>query len=64
MKKLKLTGKLSLNKETVSRLSDEQLGAAKGGFMSISGHCTHADNQNTNRCFGTDQTNTLFCNAH
>ena len=31
MKKIKLTGKLSLNKETIAKLNDEQMGNVKGG---------------------------------
>ncbi|UTW64790.1 class I lanthipeptide [bacterium SCSIO 12643] len=31
MKKLKLTGKLSLNKETISKLNDEQMNDVNGG---------------------------------
>ncbi len=33
MKKLKLTGKLSLNKETVARLNDSQMNHVKGGYV-------------------------------
>lgn len=36
MKKIKLSGKLSLNKETIAKLNDEQMGSVKGGdFTSI-----------------------------
>jgi natural product precursor len=36
MKKVKLNGRLSLNKETVSRLNDNQMESIKGGgFLSI-----------------------------
>ena len=35
MKKIKLDGKLSLNKETVSRLNDEQMKRINGGFTSF-----------------------------
>ncbi len=31
MKKVKLTGKLSLNKETVAKLNDEQMKSINGG---------------------------------
>jgi hypothetical protein len=31
MKKVKFTGKLSLNKETVTKLNDAQMGVVKGG---------------------------------
>ncbi len=31
MKKIKLTGKLTLNKETISRLNNQQMGAIHGG---------------------------------
>lgn len=33
MKKVKLTGKLSLNKETVAKLNQEQMNAIIGGDM-------------------------------
>lgn len=32
MKKVKFDGKLSLNKETVTKLNDTQMGAVKGGW--------------------------------
>lgn len=35
MKKLKLTGKLSLNKETISRLNENEMDAVKGGDLVI-----------------------------
>lgn len=31
MKKIKLDGKLSLNKETIAKLNDEQMSEVKGG---------------------------------
>lgn len=31
MKKIQLKGKLSLNKETIAKLNDEQMGMIKGG---------------------------------
>jgi hypothetical protein len=35
MKKIKLNGKLNLNKETVSKLNDEQMRQVNGGFTSF-----------------------------
>ena len=35
MKKIKLDGKLKLNKETIAKLNDEQMDSVKGGFLSI-----------------------------
>lgn len=35
MKKIKLDGKLSLNKETVAKLNDDQMNEVKGGLLSI-----------------------------
>ena len=32
MKKIKFTGKLSLNKETIARLDDQQMNAVNGGY--------------------------------
>lgn len=41
MKKIKLNGKLSLNKETITKLNDDQMNGVKGGgFMSITAGCT------------------------
>ncbi|MCF6297676.1 MAG: class I lanthipeptide [Flavobacteriaceae bacterium] len=60
MKKLKLTGKLSLNKETVARLSDNQMNDVKGGrnFLSLGADCTTINDD----CGGGRQTNGIFCN--
>ncbi|MCF6297674.1 MAG: class I lanthipeptide [Flavobacteriaceae bacterium] len=61
MKKLKLTGKLSLNKETVARLSDSQMNDAKGGknFLSLGRDCSTI---NDTACgAGGSQTCQLFC---
>lgn len=35
MKKIKLDGKLKLNKETIAKLNDEQMNEVKGGLLSI-----------------------------
>ncbi len=32
MKKMKLNGKLSLNKETIAKLNDDQMNGVKGGI--------------------------------
>jgi natural product precursor len=40
MKKIKLNGKLSLNKETIAKLNDEQMNNVKGGFLSIGNRCS------------------------
>ena len=37
MKKVKFTGKLSLNKETIAKLNDEQMNAVKGGAAEAAG---------------------------
>lgn len=63
MKKLKLNSKLSLNKETVSSLNEDQMNDIRGGkkgFLSIGAHCTHADNG----CYGSDHTDSAFCGPH
>lgn len=39
MKKVTLTGKLSLNKETVTKLNDAQMGVIKGGAKPSNGLC-------------------------
>ena len=58
MKKLKLTGKLSLNKETVARLSDNQMDDARGGknFLSLGKECTQINDD----CAGGDYTKGIF----
>ncbi len=62
MKKLKLTGKLSLNKETVTRLSDNQMNDAKGGgFLSIGADCTVSA---AGTCYGTAHSKSLFCHKN
>jgi len=41
MKKIKLNGKLSLNKETIAKLNDDQMNSVKGGgILSIGKACT------------------------
>jgi len=41
MKKVKIKGKLSLDKMTISKLNDEQTNEViGGGFLSIGGNCT------------------------
>lgn len=39
MKKIKLNGKLSLNKETIAKLNDEQMNSVKGGAGSSLTKC-------------------------
>ncbi len=46
MKKVKFTGKLSLNKETVTKLNDAQMNNVKGGELWSFGACTR-------QCTGT-----------
>ncbi len=60
MKKLKLTGKLSLNKETVAKLSDNQMNDAKGGqvFLSWGRECTQI---NDPRCVATTYSRGILC---
>ncbi|MFL5764245.1 MAG: class I lanthipeptide [Bacteroidia bacterium] len=40
MKKVKLTGKLSLKKETITKLNKEQMGVLMGGSRTIT-NCFH-----------------------
>ncbi len=49
MKKIKLDGKLKLNKETIAKLNDEQMDKVKGGFLSIWG-CASNHNSHGNQC--------------
>lgn len=49
MKKIKLDGRLSLNKETIATLNDEQMyGVKGGGFLSIFGKSCKKDKPDTN----------------
>jgi len=59
MKKIKLDVRLSLNKETIATLNDNQMNAIKGGkgFMSIGEYCTKTAN-----CPSHEHTKGLFCN--
>lgn len=56
MEEKKVLKKLSLNKETVSRLNSEEMNQIKGGFLSIIGSvCNCASNCKSNgdqRCCG------------
>jgi len=59
MKKMKLNGKLSLNKETIAKLNDDQMNGVKGGgFLSIGEFCS----KTATGCFGEKNTRPLFCN--
>jgi natural product precursor len=46
MKKIKLNGKISLNKETIAKLNDDQMNDVKGGrftaFLSLGKRCRGA----------------------
>lgn len=57
MKKIKLDGKLKLNKETIAKLNDEQMNGVKGGLLSITAGCTK-----NNTC--VLYTKGLFCNPN
>ena len=41
MEKIKLDGKLKLNKETIAKLNDDQMNGVKGGLLSITANCSH-----------------------
>lgn len=53
MKKVKLTGKLSLNKETISELTKEQLNKLQGGICIL----TTIGGRSCTGCSGTNATN-------
>ena len=63
MKKIKLNGKLNLNKETVSRLNDPQMHNFKGGAKETRGLKCNTDN---GLSFGKLCTHEFFatCNSH
>lgn len=50
MKKIQLTGKLSLNKQTVSKLNDAQMQNLKGGAWFTLYHCDKTRNCPTAGC--------------
>lgn len=50
MKKIKLNGKLSLNKETVAKLNDAQMQGVNGGAWFTLYHCNRTKNCPTNGC--------------
>jgi hypothetical protein len=50
MKKIKLNGKLSLNKETVSKLNDGQMQGVKGGAWFTLYHCGSRNCATNNGC--------------
>ena len=63
MKKIKLDGRLSLNKETIATLNEDQMNAVKGGapgFMSIGVNCTQA----TQKCRSQDISRPIFCKEY
>ncbi|NEN23800.1 hypothetical protein G3O08_09830 [Cryomorpha ignava] len=63
MKKIELHGRLSLNKETIVTLNDDQMNSLKGGapgFLSIGSKCTQA----TEKCRSQDISRPIFCNEH
>lgn len=48
MKKIKLNGRLSLNKETIATLNEEQMNAVNGGgFLSLFGRSCKKDKPDT-----------------
>jgi hypothetical protein len=57
MKKAKLTSKLSLNKETVTKLNDAQMTGVKGGWLTIGSAVWSAGCRCTTGC-----TNEFLCN--
>lgn len=50
MKKIKLNGKLNLNKETVSELNNAQMQALNGGAWFTLYHCNRTRNCPTGTC--------------
>jgi natural product precursor len=53
MKKIKLNGKLSLNKETIARLNDDEMSNIQGGGFSIWGcPSNHKSRRAKNCCNG------------
>ena len=64
MKKIKLNGKLSLNKETISKLNDKQMSNLKGGISGWALTCRKTNAKGcesavlcpapTDRCLGDD----------
>tara|TARA_R110001592_G_scaffold107256_2_gene300375 strand:+ start:799 stop:987 length:189 start_codon:yes stop_codon:yes gene_type:complete len=46
MKKMKLKGKLSLNKETIAKLNDDQMDGVKGGLATTRAFCFASKGKN------------------
>ncbi|NEN23798.1 hypothetical protein G3O08_09820 [Cryomorpha ignava] len=60
MKKIKLNGRLSLNKETIATLNENQMNAVKGGapgFLSIGEFCSRT----ATGCKSNEISRPLFC---
>ena len=65
MKKIKLNGKLSLNKETIARLNDDEMNGVKGGrfpVASIGKNCSHMGAGKCGPGGNRPITNGIFCN--
>lgn len=66
MKKIKFEGRLSLNKETIATLNEDQMNSIKGGdeygnnALSLGKWCTRS----AQRCLGDDWTRGVFCNKN
>jgi len=52
MKKVKLNGKLSLKKETIAKLNNEQMNALKGGWSHVGSGC-YTCNPSDLTCYGS-----------
>ena len=53
MKKVNLNGKLSLKKETIAKLNNEQMNFVKGGDIKTAGACASSACEVTYLCVGT-----------
>ncbi len=69
MKKIKLNGKLSLNKETIAKLNDNQMSDVKGGATDTCGNTTNCTQGIEPTCTAWPQWNptclvaTCYCNG-
>ena len=61
MKKVKVTKGLSLNKETVSRLSDKKMANVKGGGRYTNFGCHDPSGFEKSKCCGNSY---LWCNSY
>lgn len=61
MKKIKLNGKLKLNKETIAKLNDEQMNSVKGGDCDVQTGYGMCLDFATRCCYDSNVKNSCTC---